>query len=442
MSNQTPSGYDPVTLNHWLWYQYKCFTCAPDEFQNLFELIIKRTDAKFVKIKPWGNLGDRKTDGLFVVGDSEIEAFQVYAPEKKTLAKLKSKIDQDLDGAVAFWSDGLKSWVFVYNVGRGIAADVIKYLQSKSQKYAKVKIDQIDSDELWEMARKLTLQQRAEILGAPTGYEYLFLASSLASEETKELFDKSWFVVVQDVMSPVNIRDVVSALEPELPFGAPFYIRPDAELGWNQAAEQQKQLVKELRDKTWDLSPRYAVFSLAPIPLVIQLGFLLTDQIQVNCFQFDRVNKTWRWPDEQITQEDCRFQVTGIPETTITEEVEIAICVSLSAEITPDQIKDKVDHVAARVNLSIEDHSKLWLKHPKQLTEFGREFLKLLENTLRRVPNCKRIHLFYSGPTGGAIIIGQSINPRMCPPVVTYQFSAQKTPPYEQAIVLTKDTYL
>ena len=439
MANQIPSGYDPVTLNHWLWYQYKCFTSAPSEFQHLFENIIKRVDPRFVKIKPWGDLGDRKTDGLFVIENGGVEVFQVYAPEKMTLAKAKSKINKDLEGAYTFWSDELKSWVFVYNVGHGIAADIVALLQEKKKEYEGVVVDQLDSDQLWEMARELSIQKRAEVLGAPAGYEYLFFASQIAPEEIQDVLEKSWFVVVHDVMSPVNIRDVVTALDPDVPFGAPFYIRPDVGLGWEAAAEYQRLMVKELLEKSWELSPRYAVFSFAPIPLVIQLGFLLSDQAVVNCYQFDRFGKTWRWPDTQLSQEDYQFHVVGLPETTITDEEEMTICVSLSAAITSEQIQDTVGNIAVKVDLSIDNPNRLWLKHPQQLTELGIKFLEILDTALPKLPNCKLIHLFYAGPTGGAVTIGQLINPRMCPPVALYQFSTQQSPPYEHVITLSED---
>ena len=32
-----PTGYDPVTLNHWLWFKYQCHECSPADFQRLFE---------------------------------------------------------------------------------------------------------------------------------------------------------------------------------------------------------------------------------------------------------------------------------------------------------------------------------------------------------------------------------------------------------------------
>jgi hypothetical protein len=47
------------------------------------------------------------------------------------------------------------------------------------------------------------------------------------------------------------------------------------------------------------------------------------------------------------------------------------------------------------------------------------------------VPNCNQIHLFYGGPTGGAVVIGQAINPRMKPTMALYEFDRWETPHYQ-----------
>src|SRR5713101_6735510 len=113
------------------------------------------------------------------------------------------------------------------------------------------------------MARGLSLQQRAEILGAPAGYEYLFFAPHLSTTEINEAIDRSWFVLVQDVMSPINLRDVVATLKPDQPFGAPFFIRPTvSDPPWHAAARSQRRMVEDVLEKSRDLVPRFAVFSL------------------------------------------------------------------------------------------------------------------------------------------------------------------------------------
>ncbi|MBR9803585.1 hypothetical protein GYB59_18670 [bacterium] len=74
-----------------------------------------------------------------------------------------------MEGAAKHWKSTLKEWVFVYNAGRGLPPDIPAILKEQKKKYKKIALDHMSSDKLWEMARGLTLQQRAEVLGAPVG---------------------------------------------------------------------------------------------------------------------------------------------------------------------------------------------------------------------------------------------------------------------------------
>ncbi len=51
---------------------------------------------------------------------------------------------------------------------------------------------------------------------------------------------------------------------------------------WTAAAAQQRLVVQDALEKSRDLLPRFAVFSLAPIPLAAHLGFLFSDRPAVN----------------------------------------------------------------------------------------------------------------------------------------------------------------
>ena len=106
-------------------------------FQRLFENVMKRTEPKFMQIRAYGNIGDRKADGLFI---AEGTVYQVYSPDILTQAKVIEKVDEDLDGAVLHWGDDMKKWVFVYNVRRGLPPDIPKILMSKQKQYPQILI--------------------------------------------------------------------------------------------------------------------------------------------------------------------------------------------------------------------------------------------------------------------------------------------------------------
>ena len=88
-----PDGYDPLTLNHWLWWKLRCHEATPTEFQSLFENVMKRVDPAFIQLRPYGKIGDRKCDGLYF---QEGVVFQVYSPDELKQAQVARKIDEDL----------------------------------------------------------------------------------------------------------------------------------------------------------------------------------------------------------------------------------------------------------------------------------------------------------------------------------------------------------
>lgn len=440
MTTNTPTNFDPLTLNHWLWFKYQCHECSPTDFQGLFEKIIVRTKPEFIKIRPYGNIGDRKSDGLFYA-DGSSTVFQVYSPDELKQAEVLGKIDEDLDGAVKHWGDTLKEWIFVYNARRGLAPDIPKkIIEQKQPQYPDVKLDQWSNDRLWEMVRELDIQKRSEILGAPVGYEHLFFNSMPGAEELKKRLKTDSFALVQDLLAPVNLQQVSEAMAPARPLGAPFFIRPAYhETPWTDAALQQQSLIRDIMEKARSLIPRFSVFSFAPIPLVIHLGFLLSDRVEVNYFQYDRENRTWKWRPRKKIQFDNNIQTSGLPDAVIEDEIEISIAVSLSAKITQTDIAAAAPNSSLTVQVFVEEPDVLWLQSSDQITNLGQVFRRALSTVRARVPNCRKIHLFYAGPTGGGIVIGQQINPRMNAPVNLYEFSFQANPRYQYALTLTPE---
>jgi hypothetical protein len=429
-----PQGYDPVTLNHYLWFKNRCHECAAADFQTLFENIMKRAEPQFMQVRPYGSIGDRKCDGLLFGGGT---VYQVYSPDEFRQAKLLKKISQDLKGAVRQWQGQMRKWVFVYNVRRGLPPDVPRLLGEKRSQYPGIKIESISSDGLWEIARSLSLQRRAEVLGAPTGYEAFFLTPGCPRTQVSRLLKHGWLVLVQDVLSPINLRSVVDALKPDLPFGGPIHLNPGAATtDFGQMAAYQRQVVESAIANAGQNLPRFAVFSLAPIPLAIHLGFLLSDRVEVRCFQFDRDRRSWSWRPAQAARACPRLRVTGIPADTIRARCQVVVRISLSASVRPEETRLICPSGAIEIDISAQRPDVTWLKTPIQLSTLGARFREVLATVRRIVPGCTTLHLFYAGPAGGAVVLGQQINPRMDPPVVLYQYSRQKTMRHQSVLRL------
>jgi hypothetical protein len=163
-SESRPDEYDPITYHHWQEFEIRRLKRSSDDFQQLFEDIVVRARPGFIRVRSYGNIGDRKCDGLF--RDDSI-FFQVYSPDELGQAKVQKKINEDFDGAVEYWGDAIKTWTFVYNVRRGVPPDILGTLQEKQKQYPKINITHLSNDDLWEITRNLSVEHRNEILGLP-----------------------------------------------------------------------------------------------------------------------------------------------------------------------------------------------------------------------------------------------------------------------------------
>lgn len=403
------------------------------EFQRLFENVAARARNEFVRVRPYGNIGDRKCDGLYY---GKGIAYQVFSPDAMKQAKTITKIEEDLAGAVRHWKGDLKSWVFVYNTRQGLAPDIPRLLKMEGKKYAGLDIRPLGDDDLWKIVRNLSVQDRTEILGPPPGYEMLFPLTNSLSKEIRDRLETGRFIIVQDFLSPINISDALRALKPMKPFAPPLFLRkPSGNASWKMMAEHQRSLVEETIAKSRERLPRFAVFSLSPIPMAIHLGYLLSDRVEVIPFQFDRDRKTWCW-NRKREKYDTRLFVSGLPDTSTKNHVEVAIRISLSDRIRAEDTEAITGRLPITVDIAAGNPDVMWLVHPKQISAFMRTFRNLLRELRRVAPNCIKIHLFYAGPTGCAIVAGQAINPRMNPSIQLYEYNRRKTPGYKAVLTL------
>lgn len=429
----TPDAYDSVTFIHWLYWELRRLKGSAEEYERLFQDVSARARDRFVRIRPYGKFGDRKVDGLYW---DDGTAYQVYSPDEMKEAETRSKIAEDLDGAVTHWAKRLKRWVFVYNARRGVPPDVVRLLNEQRSKYPDITISPMSNDDLWKIVRGLSEQDRVELLGPPPGLADLLPLSATLPQEVQDRLEHGRFVVVHDVMSPVNIRDAIRAILPAKPFGPPLFVRPSvSDESWTGAASLQKAIVDEALTRSRAKLPRFAVFSLSPIPLAIHLGFLLSDRVEVEPFQYDRDQKTWKWPENTGTP-DIVFDVSGLPISIVRKPTDVSVRVSLSADVQSADVRAVVGKLPVEIELRVNRPDVSWLVSPEQLQALSRTFRTALADIRRLVPNAERLHLFYAGPTGCAIVIGQAINPRMNPPVALYEYSRQQQPRYRHVLTL------
>jgi hypothetical protein len=104
-----------------------------DSFQDFFSSIMEmRYPSDFARVRPWGNVGDRKNDGYL---RSKRKLFQCFAPREIILSKCIKKINEDFTLALPYWRQHFDEWVFTHNDIKGLAPDILKALLDLSAKH-------------------------------------------------------------------------------------------------------------------------------------------------------------------------------------------------------------------------------------------------------------------------------------------------------------------
>lgn len=134
-----------------------------DEFQGFFSSIMeKRYPADFIRVRPWGNVGDRKNDGYLM---SKRMLFQSYAPNELKPAACVAKIDEDFTGALPYWKQYFDVWIFVHNSRDGLGPDVTEKLLNLGNVHAPIIVTQWGFEELRQEAMALSELHLASLLG-------------------------------------------------------------------------------------------------------------------------------------------------------------------------------------------------------------------------------------------------------------------------------------
>ena len=164
----TPS---PLSTGWELKFRLACSERRGDNYQDLFVQIMERRDPGFQRVRPWGNVGDRKNDGW---SPARRMLFQCYAPAAMSMANLEAKLEDDYEGAVDYWEEYFDSWVFVHNDLDGMAPAIAKKIVELDGRSDHINCTAWGISELREEFAHLSDAHRAAILGpALTPHDFL-----------------------------------------------------------------------------------------------------------------------------------------------------------------------------------------------------------------------------------------------------------------------------
>ena len=157
-----------------------------------------------------------------------------------------------------------------------------------------------------------------------------------------------------------------------------------------------------------------SVFAVAPQPLLIELGRLLSDITAVQVYQLHREpHPGWEW-QECPDNFDYLIQQPNVINDTV------AINLSFSADIDNARITDVIGKDTSIWKVTINNPNNDFLKHKKQLSRF-REVFRCLLNQIKAIHGHTNIlHIFPAIPVSIALEVGRVWMPKADLPLRIY----------------------
>ncbi|QUG82483.1 SAVED domain-containing protein [Bacillus nitratireducens] len=199
--------------------------------------------------------------------------------------------------------------------------------------------------------------------------------------------------------------------------------------GWEEGKKINRELHKRFKEKISESEANVAeVFPLSPIPLLIDIGFLLTDTVPLSVYQFEREEGVW-----VSDHPDRKKEVELTSSADINGEDKLAILVSVSGKVKMKDVQESLGDKFDSVSFEINDPGLKRVLYKQDVSYIQSQIKEEVEKLLQE-QDYRKIHLFYAGPAGLAIELGRGINPNIWVEVCVYQYNVRATPHYQYAL--------
>lgn len=199
--------------------------------------------------------------------------------------------------------------------------------------------------------------------------------------------------------------------------------------GWEEGKRINQELyekfTKKIREREANVSE---VFPLSPIPLLIHMGFLLTDTVPLTVYQFEREEGVW------VSDHPNRHKEVKLSSSAdINEEDDLAVLISVSGKVKMKSVKQTLTDKFDCIYFEVNDPGLKRVLYKQDVLYIQSQIKGEIEKLLQE-QDYQKIHLFYAGPAGLAIELGRGINPRIWGEVCLYQYNTRTTPRYQYAL--------
>jgi hypothetical protein len=164
-----------------------------------------------------------------------------------------------------------------------------------------------------------------------------------------------------------------------------------------------------------------SVFALAPQPLLISLGTLISDICPADVYQLQREpEQSWKWQNQPQGSEFIILEPQHIHST-------VAINFSLSATIDPSRITDVLGKETSLWTVTIPEPNNDFMKSKDQLMMFRIQMRKLMDRMKLIHGQDSCIHVFPAMPVSTAVELGRIWMPKADLPLILYDNNPKKS---------------
>lgn len=212
----------------------------------------------------------------------------------------------------------------------------------------------------------------------------------------------------------ISKNELAEAMVPDnYPSGAPINLEhrdssiyDSATIYWETEAEQLNQKflesIRPLIGK--EEIDSFSVFALAPQPLLVKLGTMLSDLHKVKVYQKHREPDTWKW---QAMTEPNPMKIIRPDDTSKTP----VLIFSLSANAISVRVRKRFGDEASVWELTVEEPSNDMLRSADQLAEFRKLTRKVLDD-INASSQADSIKVFMAMPAACAVELGRIWMPK------------------------------
>ena len=162
-----------------------------------------------------------------------------------------------------------------------------------------------------------------------------------------------------------------------------------------------------------EANTHFSVFPIAPIPLIIKLGYMMGDKCRADIFQYTRAKDSWKWSEEGNANS------FSIKKQVIRDGTQIALVLSLTADIADARITDVYDadiiYFIQAERLGVD-----CIKSPADLIGFWSAYQKVCDEIRNQYPGTREIGIFPAIPVSAAFEVGRRYMPGVYPLLKIY----------------------